>query len=197
MCSSDLMAMLLNYNMYIPAMAAPVNPSVETPSPTEASAFTIESGTVTDYIAIRSADTSIVTIPAEINKEKITSIKKEVFHDSSDLKTAVIPSTVTSIGEYAFGNCYFMEDVYFYGDIGTIDGTAFGCDVYDEDYSGAITFHCKPEYLENFKAAKNNLYGTITITADVASNLKDPAYLTRSEERRVGKECRSRWSPYH
>ena len=27
---------------------------------------------------------------------------------------------------------------------------------------------------------------------DIASN-----YLTRSEERRVGKECRSRWSPYH
>ena len=26
----------------------------------------------------------------------------------------------------------------------------------------------------------------------------DPTYLiTRSEERRVGKECRSRWSPYH
>ena len=23
------------------------------------------------------------------------------------------------------------------------------------------------------------------------------AALTRSEERRVGKECRSRWSPYH
>ena len=22
-------------------------------------------------------------------------------------------------------------------------------------------------------------------------------YTTRSEERRVGKECRSRWSPYH
>ena len=27
--------------------------------------------------------------------------------------------------------------------------------------------------------------------ADVAD------YLHRSEERRVGKECRSRWSPYH
>ena len=24
-----------------------------------------------------------------------------------------------------------------------------------------------------------------------------PDFLTRSEERRVGKECRSRWSPYH
>ena len=23
------------------------------------------------------------------------------------------------------------------------------------------------------------------------------SYLLRSEERRVGKECRSRWSPYH
>ena len=25
----------------------------------------------------------------------------------------------------------------------------------------------------------------------------DVFFLTRSEERRVGKECRSRWSPYH
>src|SRR5258705_13771247 len=25
----------------------------------------------------------------------------------------------------------------------------------------------------------------------------DPDFATRSEERRVGKECRSRWSPYH
>ena len=35
------------------------------------------------------------------------------------------------------------------------------------------------------------------------SSSYDPVYamdvdlLTRSEERRVGKECRSRWSPYH
>ena len=26
---------------------------------------------------------------------------------------------------------------------------------------------------------------------------KDPNTQVRSEERRVGKECRSRWSPYH
>ena len=25
----------------------------------------------------------------------------------------------------------------------------------------------------------------------------DTIFITRSEERRVGKECRSRWSPYH
>ena len=27
--------------------------------------------------------------------------------------------------------------------------------------------------------------------------VKNKRYITRSEERRVGKECRSRWSPYH
>ena len=30
---------------------------------------------------------------------------------------------------------------------------------------------------------------------DIFAHRKTP--LTRSEERRVGKECRSRWSPYH
>ena len=27
--------------------------------------------------------------------------------------------------------------------------------------------------------------------------IRDTVTLARSEERRVGKECRSRWSPYH
>ena len=30
-----------------------------------------------------------------------------------------------------------------------------------------------------------------------ATGVSDSYALTRSEERRVGKECRSRWSPYH
>src|SRR5258706_5286895 len=33
------------------------------------------------------------------------------------------------------------------------------------------------------------------LTEDTLSKAGEPA--TRSEERRVGKECRSRWSPYH
>ena len=32
------------------------------------------------------------------------------------------------------------------------------------------------------------------LRVDIAGELEA---LTRSEERRVGKECRSRWSPYH
>ena len=39
----------------------------------------------------------------------------------------------------------------------------------------------------------------LTHILDVADQLKADckAGRTRSEERRVGKECRSRWSPYH
>ena len=37
------------------------------------------------------------------------------------------------------------------------------------------------------------LCGTVMVRAKV----KLPALISRSEERRVGKECRSRWSPYH
>ena len=36
----------------------------------------------------------------------------------------------------------------------------------------------------------------LTIPRDMAAHLDLDAG-TRSEERRVGKECRSRWSPYH
>ena len=41
-----------------------------------------------------------------------------------------------------------------------------------------------------------------TITLPIVNNSKSNLYLhfynyERSEERRVGKECRSRWSPYH
>ena len=39
----------------------------------------------------------------------------------------------------------------------------------------------------------------ITFTIKAAQEIKDRLTIdsSRSEERRVGKECRSRWSPYH
>ena len=43
-------------------------------------------------------------------------------------------------------------------------------------------------------------YKVILVSTDPASNLQDvfqTELTNRSEERRVGKECRSRWSPYH
>ena len=44
-----------------------------------------------------------------------------------------------------------------------------------------------------FQAALTTL--AADLQAAIAPMLADPHF--RSEERRVGKECRSRWSPYH
>ena len=42
------------------------------------------------------------------------------------------------------------------------------------------------------------LYGDVPlITTNTIKSLIDKSEKNRSEERRVGKECRSRWSPYH
>ena len=38
---------------------------------------------------------------------------------------------------------------------------------------------------------------TVVNDSNTPLHLLQPAYQGRSEERRVGKECRSRWSPYH
>src|SRR2546426_10592049 len=47
--------------------------------------------------------------------------------------------------------------------------------------------------LANNSALNTNVAGG----ADMARSLGETISTTRSEERRVGKECRSRWSPYH
>ena len=45
-------------------------------------------------------------------------------------------------------------------------------------------------------AAPNDWDQSYNIPTSLGLDALEPE-LTRSEERRVGKECRSRWSPYH
>ena len=45
--------------------------------------------------------------------------------------------------------------------------------------------------------ANGSGYGTHFLVRLAAPAFAGKSRLTRSEERRVGKECRSRWSPYH
>ena len=51
--------------------------------------------------------------------------------------------------------------------------------------NGRLTAHGTIMTRNNLEQWRNNISG------------RKKMWLTRSEERRVGKECRSRWSPYH
>ena len=78
----------------------------------------------------------------------------------------------------------------------SISSKQVGFSVFKNATENALYKICK-----NFKPKNKNLKYLITDTnGKILKNsfelkilLKD----TRSEERRVGKECRSRWSPYH
>ena len=49
--------------------------------------------------------------------------------------------------------------------------------------------------MENFQQIQQGENETINVRMTTAN--EEMAQKNRSEERRVGKECRSRWSPYH
>ena len=62
--------------------------------------------------------------------------------------------------------------------------------IYTVEYYSAI----KKNKIMPFAATSMDL--EIVVLIEVSQTEKDK-YHRRSEERRVGKECRSRWSPYH
>ena len=55
-----------------------------------------------------------------------------------------------------------------------------------------VQFYMAKDHKQNILKAKENLKDVLKPTPLIKSDFDD-----RSEERRVGKECRSRWSPYH
>ena len=69
------------------------------------------------------------------------------------------------------------------------------------------TYFIAQEYSAGIENAVNTSAGGQSLTKETITNLGDVLATveaeiaggagSRSEERRVGKECRSRWSPYH
>src|SRR2546425_7082467 len=57
-----------------------------------------------------------------------------------------------------------------------------------------ITHNCLDRHLKTWR---KNKVALIWVGEDNVERVFSYAELYRSEERRVGKECRSRWSPYH
>ena len=80
-------------------------------------------------------------------------------------------------------------------------GTSFGAAFTAGSMGDSLN---NPTYVTNNDSAyvKGNIAGTVAQVNYVGSNaIQSSSFqtgaITRSEERRVGKECRSRWSPYH
>ena len=55
----------------------------------------------------------------------------------------------------------------------------------------------REEKILQFMASEIKLKGYPPTVREICSALNIKSTRSRSEERRVGKECRSRWSPYH
>ena len=64
-------------------------------------------------------------------------------------------------------------------------------------FSGSFTqWALGYSYTKDNPAGREKVAATDEVTAAYQVEVTDTV-ITRSEERRVGKECRSRWSPYH
>src|SRR5256885_16975661 len=59
--------------------------------------------------------------------------------------------------------------------------------------------HLHEQYIENMNRALAGRPGDLAVTTHMCRGNNQSMWAAegRSEERRVGKECRSRWSPYH
>ena len=61
--------------------------------------------------------------------------------------------------------------------------------------SGATIANAQTKEKYYSESWKDNFFISVGVGGQVVTNPSNFDY--RSEERRVGKECRSRWSPYH
>ena len=90
--------------------------------------------------------------------------------------------------------------------IGVADPTSisintFGTGKLEDDKIAALVrehFDLRPQGLIDMLNLRRPIYGPTAAYGHFGRELPDFTWeQTRSEERRVGKECRSRWSPYH
>ena len=123
------------------------------------------------------SDTSAITTNVDGNNLTLTpladwnglTVITVIVMDGSLSNTTSFVLTVTPMNDAPMAS----ETTISLDEDTTYTGTLFGTDVDGDDMTFAIL--------------TNPVNGTIS--------LNDTS--TRSEERRVGKECRSRWSPYH
>lgn len=97
------------------------------------------------------------TIPETINGKKVIAIMALAFCDSnisSTVKTVVVPSSVRTIWDNAFANCYNLTDIYFKGNAIYTETNAFA---QTSKRNATLTIHCSANCSDrNYRYYKNS-----------------------------------------
>jgi hypothetical protein len=59
------------------------------------------------------AHPSLIEIPSQYNGKSVVGIMNEGFSGDTSLREIVLPASITSIGDYAFKNCYNLTNIYY------------------------------------------------------------------------------------
>lgn len=98
-----------------------------------------QSVTSIDSLAFKNAGLTSVSVP-----QGVTVIQSYTFRANKDLSYAIIPSSVTKIGNSAFGECDNLKDIYF---AGTQEQWNSAISAYDENvgtYQNIAVHFCAP-----------------------------------------------------
>ena len=133
--------------------------------------------------------------------ERVNKILPYLDYEKDPYMTVVDGKLYWIIDAYTTSSNYPYSEPYS-GQIGTTNYIRNSIKVVVDAYNGDVNYYVVDN---NDPIAKTyaKIYPTLfkssdEVPAGIRKHFKYPSTLTtRSEERRVGKECRSRWSPYH
>jgi len=108
----------------------------------------------------------------------------------------LIPNLAKELSDMVFGSRCLVNSVFSLILLAAGAATALGADEFKIDnIHSSVVFRIKIHNVSYFYGRFNEVAGTFRF--DDANPEQSALAIERSEERRVGKECRSRWSPYH
>ena len=118
--------------------------------------------------------------------------------------TAIVSTVVFSLTQVADADTYTVKKGDTLWDIAINNGTTVDQLMHDNNLTSSLIFPGdKLTYnttVNQVAQAKQEGYYSVVLgdtLAKISSRFGISVDVLRSEERRVGKECRSRWSPYH
>lgn len=116
----------------------------------------LENAVVITGVKNASADGKYI-IPETIDGKKVVAIMALAFCDdsiSSTVKTVIVPSSVKTIWNNAFVNCYNLTDIYFKGNAIYTESNAFP---EKSKRNGTLTIHCSANCSDrNYRYYKNS-----------------------------------------